>query len=121
MRDYATCNDEKEKSRLMKDFLTNAEELTKLVIINPIFTIAPTEAAFVIFAEKMGVKPTWMDKLVFAFITKIPYYIYVYILPMLDIISKNSNNPKIKEKTKRISVKIKEYMPKTAFEDKIAA
>jgi hypothetical protein len=121
MRDYATCNDEKEKSRLMKDFLTNAEELTKLVIINPIFTIAPTEAAFVIFAEKMGVKPTWMDKLVFAFITKIPYYIYVYILPMLDTISKNSNNPKIKEKTKRISVKIKEYMPKTAFEDEIAA
>jgi hypothetical protein len=118
---YATCNNKKEKSRLMKDFLTNAEELTKLVIINPIFTIAPTEAAFVIFAEKMGVKPTWMDKLVFAFITKIPYYIYVYILPMLDTISKNSNNPKIKEKTKRISVKIKEYMPKTAFEDKIAA
>ena len=68
----------------------------------------------------MGVKPTWMDKLVFALLTKIPYYIYVYILPMLDIISKNSN-PKIQEKTKRISMKIKEYMPKTAFEDKKAA
>ena len=121
MRAYATCNNKKEKSRLMKDFLTNAEELTKLIILNPIFTVAPTEAAFVAFANSMGVKPTLMDKLAFAFITKIPYYIYVYILPMLDTISKNSNNPKIKEKTKRISVKIKEYMPKTAFEDEIAA
>jgi len=118
---YATCNNKKEKSRLMKDFLTNAEELTKLIILNPIFTVAPTEAAFVAFANSMGVKPTLMDKLAFAFITKIPYYIYVYILPMLDTISKNSNNPKIKEKTKRISVKIKKYMPKTAFEDEIAA
>jgi hypothetical protein len=69
----------------------------------------------------MGVKPTLMDKLVFAFFTKIPYYIYVYILPILDTISKNSNNPEIKEKTKRISGEIKKYMPKTAFEDKIAA
>jgi hypothetical protein len=118
---YATCNNKKEKSRLMKDFLTNAEELTKLIILNPIFTVVPTEAAFVAFANSMGVKPTLMDKLAFAFITKIPYYIYVYILPMLDTISKNSNNPKIKEKTKRISVKIKEYMPKTAFEDNTAA
>ena len=119
---YATCNNKKEKSRLMKDFLTNAEELTKLIIINPIFTVVPTEAAFVIFAEKMGVKPTLMDKLAFAFITKIPYYIYIYILPMLDTISENSNNPKIKEKTKIISGEIKKYMPKTAFlKDKIAA
>jgi hypothetical protein len=119
---YATCNNKKEKSRLMKDFLTNAEELTKLIILNPIFTVAPTEAAFVAFANSMGVKPTLMDKLAFAFITKIPYYIYIYILPMLDTISENSNNPKIKEKTKRISGEIKKYMPKTAFlKDKIAA
>ena len=119
---YATCNNKKEKSRLMKDFLTNAEELTKLIILNPIFTVVPTEAAFVAFANSMGVKPTLMDKLAFAFITKIPYYIYIYILPMLDTISENSNNPKIKEKTKRISGEIKKYMPKTAFlKDKIAA
>ena len=120
IRDYAACNNKNEKSKLMKDFLTNAEELTKLIIINPIFTVAPTEAAFIVFANSMGVKPTLMDKLVFAFFTKLPYYIFIYILPMLDMLSENSN-PKIKEKAKTISAEIKKYMPKTAFEDKKAA
>jgi hypothetical protein len=114
MKIYLTTDNKDEKQEALKNFLKDADELARLVIINPIFTIAPTELAFQAFAETLGVKPTIIHKLIFAFMTKIPYYIFMYVLPMLEMLSE-VDNLTVQQTAKRISSKIKQSMPKTAL------
>lgn len=114
MKTYLTSNNKDEKEQALKAFLSNADELVRLIIINPIFTLAPTEIAFQAFAEPLGVKPTFVHKMIFAFMTKIPYYVFMYILPMLDLLSEVENLP-VQQTAKRLSTKIKKSMPKTAL------
>ncbi len=114
LKEYLLNKDEKKKTELINEFIKNADELARLVVINPIFTLAPTELAFSGFAKSIGVEPNLTHKLIFAFITKIPYYIYMYVVPVLDMLSEIENT-KVQENAKRLSQRIKKSLPKTAY------